>query len=62
MIARVGDRFEVRVYGQGSGFIRLPDGSLYEIGYAGHTAGIHPIGKQLIADGKIDQFKLRWTR
>jgi peptidoglycan lytic transglycosylase A len=59
-IAWVGDRFEAYVFTvQGSGFIRLPDGSLTEIGYAGHNGHEYtPIGKQLIADGKIDRFKL----
>lgn len=59
-IAWVGDRFEAYVFTvQGSGFIRLPDGSLTEIGYAGHNGQEYtPIGKQLIADGKIDRFKL----
>jgi membrane-bound lytic murein transglycosylase A len=59
-IAWVSDRFEAYVFTvQGSGFIRLPDGSLTEIGYAGHNGHEYtPIGKQLIADGKIERFKL----
>lgn len=59
-IAWLSDRFEAYVFTvQGSGFIRLPDGSLYEVGYAGHNGHDYtPIGKQLIADGKIERFRL----
>lgn len=59
-IAWLSDRFEAYVFTvQGSGFIRLPDGSLYEVGYAGHNGQQYtPIGKQLIADGKIERFRL----
>jgi membrane-bound lytic murein transglycosylase A len=59
-IAWLGDRFQAYVFTvQGSGFIRLPDGSLYEIGYAGHNGHEYtPIGRQLVADGKIERFKL----
>lgn len=59
-IVWLGDRFETYVFTvQGSGFIRLPDNSLYEIGYAGHNGHDYtPIGKLLVADGKIDRFRL----
>jgi membrane-bound lytic murein transglycosylase A len=56
----LGDRFETYVISvQGSGFIRLPDGSLYEIGYAGHNGYDYtPIRKMMVADGVIDRYKL----
>ncbi|MBX3396411.1 MAG: MltA domain-containing protein [Phycisphaerae bacterium] len=56
----LGDRFETYVVTvQGSGFIRMPDGSLYEVGYAGNNGHDYtPIGKMLIADGKIDRNRL----
>jgi len=59
-IAWLGDRFQAYVFTvQGSGFIRLPDNTLYEIGYAGHNGHEYtPIGRQLVADGKIERFKL----
>lgn len=59
-IAWLGDRFQAYVFTvQGSGFIRLPDNSLYEIGYAGHNGHDYtPIGRQMIKDGKIERFKL----
>lgn len=59
-IAWLGDRFEAYVLTvQGSGFIRLEDGSLFEIGYAGHNGHEYvPIGRILVADGKIDKYKL----
>lgn len=59
-IAWLGDRFEAYVFTvQGSGFIRLPDQSLFEIGYAGHNGQDYtPIGRQMVADGKIDKYKL----
>lgn len=59
-IAWLGDRFEAYVFTvQGSGFIRLPDGQLYEIGYAGHNGQDYtPIGRQLVKDGKIERQKL----
>lgn len=59
-IAWLGDPFEAYVFTvQGSGFIRLPDGSLYEIGYAGHNGRDYKsVGKLLVADGKIDRFRL----
>lgn len=59
-IAWVGDRFEAYVFTvQGSGFIRLPDGTLFEIGYAGHNGHEYtPIGKLMVADGKVERFKL----
>lgn len=59
-IAWLGDPFETYVFTvQGSGFIRLPDGSLYEIGYAGHNGREYTsIGRKLVADGKIDRFRL----
>jgi len=54
------DPFEAYVITvQGSGFIRLPDGSLYEIGYAGHNDHEYvAIGQLLVADGKIDRNRL----
>jgi len=59
-IAWLGDRFEAYVFTvQGSGFIRLPDGGLFEIGYAGHNGHEYtPIGRQMVTDGKIERFKL----
>jgi membrane-bound lytic murein transglycosylase A len=59
-IAWVGDRFEAYVVTvQGSGFIRLPDGTLHEIGYSGHNGHEYtPIGRMLVADGKIDRHRL----
>lgn len=53
----LGDRFEAYVVSvQGSGFIRLPDGTLYEIGYAGNNGHEYtPVSKQLVADGAIDK-------
>ncbi len=59
-ICWLGDKFEAYVFTvQGSGFIRLPDGNLYEIGYAGHNGHEYtPIGRQMVIDGKIDRFKL----
>ena len=54
------DRFEAYVVTvQGSGFIRLEDGTMYEIGYAGHNGREYtPIGQALIQDGKIPKNKL----
>ncbi len=51
----LGDRFEAYVLTvQGSGFIRLPDDRLMEIGYAGHNGHEYvAIGPMLVADGKI---------
>lgn len=59
-IAWLGDRFQAYVFTvQGSGFIRLPDNTLYEIGYAGHNGNDYtPIGRQMVKDGKIEKFKL----
>jgi membrane-bound lytic murein transglycosylase A len=59
-IVWLSDRFEVYVVTvQGSGFIRLPEGKLYEIGYAGHNGQEYtPIGQLLIQDGKIPKNKL----
>lgn len=56
----LGDRFEAYVVTvQGSGFLRMPDGQLYEVGYAGNNGHDYtPIGKMLIADGKIDRNRL----
>lgn len=56
----LGDRFETYVVTvQGSGFIRMPDGSLYEVGYAGNNGHEYtPIGKMLVADGKIERSRL----
>ncbi len=54
------DRFEAYVLSvQGSGFIRLPNGELYEIGYAGNNGHDYtPIGHMLVSDGHIDKHKL----
>jgi len=59
-IVWLGDRFEAYVVTvQGSGFIRLEDGSLHEIGYAGHNGQDYtPIGQSLVKDGKIPKNKL----
>lgn len=59
-ICWLGDRFEAYVFTvQGSGFIKLPDGSLYEIGYAGHNGHEYtPIRKMMVADGKVDRYKV----
>jgi membrane-bound lytic murein transglycosylase A len=59
-LAWVGDPFEAYVMTvQGSGFIRLPDGNLHEIGYAGHNGHEYtPIGRLLVADGKIPRDQL----
>lgn len=56
----LGDRFEAYVVSvQGSGFIRLPDGTLYEIGYAGNNGHEYtPVSKQLVADGAIEKRKM----
>lgn len=53
----LGDRFEAYVVSvQGSGFVRLPDGSLYEIGYAGNNGHEYtPVSKQLVSDGVIQK-------
>ena len=54
------DRFQAYVLSvQGSGFIRLPDGQMYEIGYAGNNGHDYtPIGHMLVSDGHIDKHKL----
>lgn len=59
-IVWLGDRFEAYVVSvQGSGFIRLPDGSRYEVGYAGNNGHEYtPIGKMLVKDDKIDKHRL----
>jgi membrane-bound lytic murein transglycosylase A len=59
-IVWLGDRFETYVVTvQGSGFIRLENGTMYEIGYAGHNGRDYtPIGQALIQDGKIPKNKL----
>jgi len=59
-IVWLGDRFEAYVVTvQGSGFIRLEDGNMYEIGYAGHNGREYtPIGQTMIQDGKIPKNKL----
>jgi membrane-bound lytic murein transglycosylase A len=56
----LGDRFEAYVVSvQGSGFIRLASGPLYEIGYAGHNGHDYtPVSKMLVADGRIDRRSL----
>ena len=51
------DAYNVRV--QGSAKIRLPDGKVIDLGYAGTTGHEYvSIGKQLVADGKIPADKL----
>ena len=51
------DAYNVRV--QGSAKIRLPDGKVADIGYAGTTGHEYvSIGKQMVADGKIAPDKL----
>ncbi len=51
------DAYNARV--QGSAKIRLSDGQVADIGYAGTTGHEYvPISKQLIADGKVDVNKL----
>ncbi|MCG8404224.1 MAG: MltA domain-containing protein [Phycisphaerales bacterium] len=56
----LGDRFEAYVVSvQGSGFIRLPDGRRYEVGYAGNNGHDYtPIGKMLVEDDKIDRHRI----
>ncbi|HPF40038.1 MAG TPA: MltA domain-containing protein [Phycisphaerae bacterium] len=51
------DRFEAYVVSvQGSGFIRLPDDTLYEVGYAGNNGHEYtPVSKQLVSDGAIQK-------
>jgi membrane-bound lytic murein transglycosylase A len=63
-IAWLDDRFKAYVFTvQGSGYIRQEDGSLYEIGYAGNNGHEYTsVARQLIADGKIDRFKLSLDR
>lgn len=53
----LGDRFEAYVVSvQGSGFIRLADGSLYEIGYAGNNGHEYtPVARMLVSDGAIEK-------
>jgi len=55
-LAWLGDRFESYVITvQGSGFLRLPDGTLHEVGYAGNNGHEYTsIGNMMVADGKID--------
>lgn len=51
------DAYNARV--QGSAKVRLPDGKVADIGYAGTTGHEYvPISKQIIADGKIAADKL----
>ncbi len=59
-IVWLADRFEAYVVTvQGSGFIRLEDGTLYEIGYAGHNGQDYtPIGQLMVRDGRIPKNKL----
>jgi membrane-bound lytic murein transglycosylase A len=56
-IVWLSDRFEAYVISvQGSGFIRLEDGSLYEVGYAGHNGHDYvSVGRLLIDDDRIDK-------
>ncbi|MEE8171152.1 MAG: MltA domain-containing protein [Phycisphaerae bacterium] len=51
----LGDPFEAYVISvQGSGKIRLSDGSLFEIGYAGNNGHDYTsVGRELIADGRL---------
>jgi membrane-bound lytic murein transglycosylase A len=47
---------------QGSGRLRLPDGSIYEVGYAGHNGYDYvSVGERMVADGVIpaDQVSLK---
>ena len=59
-LAYVSDPFEAYVMTvQGSGFLRLPDGQQYEIGYAGHNGHDYTsIGKLLVPHGKIQRSQL----
>ncbi len=59
-IAWLADRFEAYILTvQGSGFVRLPDGTLFEIGYAGHNGYDYTsIGRMLVQDGKIRSDRL----
>ena len=59
-IVWLGDRFETYVLTvQGSGFVKLPDGTMYEIGYAGNNGHPYtPIRKMMVADGVIDRYKV----
>lgn len=59
-LAYVSDPFEAYVMTvQGSGFIRLPDGQMYEVGYAGHNGYDYTsVGKMLVSDGKIERSQL----
>ncbi len=59
-IAWLKDPFEAYVATvQGSAKLRLPDGTLYELGYAGNNGHEYtPIAKQMIADGVIDKNRL----
>lgn len=54
------DRFKTYVVTvQGSGQIRMPDGNIFEIGYAGNNGHDYvPIGKLLVEDGKIEKNRL----
>ena len=54
------DRFQTYVVTvQGSGQIRMPDGQLFEIGYAGNNGHEYKsIAKELVADGKIPKESL----
>jgi len=59
-LAYVSDPFEAYVMTvQGSGFIKLEDGRLYEVGYAGHNGYDYTsVGKMLVADGRIERSQL----
>jgi len=54
------DRFEAYVISvQGSGKIRLPNGQMYEIGYAGNNGHEYvSVGGELIADGRLTKEQL----
>lgn len=53
----LGDRFEAYVVTvQGSAKLRMPDGSLFEIGYAGNNGHEYKsVGRTLLADGKLSK-------
>ncbi len=59
-IAWVDDPFKAYVITvQGSAKLRMPDGSLYEIGYAGNNGYTYtPVGLRLVADGQIARDEL----
>ncbi|MFO0973111.1 MAG: MltA domain-containing protein [Phycisphaerae bacterium] len=54
------DRFQTYVVTvQGSGQIRMPDGRIFEIGYAGNNGHEYKsVARELVADGKIEKSKM----